>query len=162
MLLLQAVCPRKGFPGLAPLFRWAECPWHSPRWYKTPADIQPESWIFWPADTRLQRHSHWPSEHPTCTGICWVSWPLPPPLMAVLPAPPCRQLSHAHVLQSGRGAVEKPGTDTGVHMPVMSSPSPRPSLPCRPGWEGAFSHLPFYFPYVPGLPVFTDTNQESK
>lgn len=103
-LLIQAACLRKGFPCLVQLFRWAKCPRHSFGQYKTPADIQPKSWIFWPTDICLQECSHWPSQHPMCAGIYWVSQPLPPPLVSVLPSRPCRHLLHAPILQNARGA----------------------------------------------------------
>lgn len=82
------------------------------------------------------------------TEIYQVSQPLRPPLMSVLPSHPCRQLLHAHVLQSDREAVEKPVMDMGAHVHVVSSPSSRTTLPCktREEWEGAAQPPPFLFP----------------
>lgn len=104
MVPLQAASLRKSFPCLVQLFTWIKCPRHSAGQYRIPADIQPKSWVFWPADIHHQECSHWPSQYPMCTGIYQVSQPLPPPLMSVLPSRPCRHLLHAHIIQNARGA----------------------------------------------------------
>lgn len=109
----------------------------------------------------LQECSHWPWQHPKCTGVYNMPQPLPPPLTSVLPLCPHIQLLHAHVPKSDRDYREPRKTEGCAHkmcclLPDSGHPSPLNS------WERSVQTPPFLFPPYTRLPMFSDIIHKSK